>query len=406
MLKAYKYKLKPDNNQMILLNKHFGCIRFVYNYYLNERIEEYKTNKQGLSYVDNCKSLTTLKQNNDFTWLNETNSQSMQQSLKCLDGAYNGFFKGRTRFPRFKSKHDRNSFCVPQFTKLIKNKLHIPKFKEGIPIIIDRKFKGEIHQCTVSKTPTNEYFVSILVETSHVKLPKTGKEVGIDLGIKDLIITSDGYKYKNNKYTKTYAKKLKRGQQHLSRKTKGSNRYEKQRLKVARIHKKITNSRVDNLHKISTDLIKKYDQIYLEDLNIKGMLKSCKPKQDDNGKYLPNGQSAKSGLNKSISDASWGKFINMLEYKANWSDKTITKINRFYPSSKACNECGYINQNLTLKVREWICPKCGMKHDRDLNAALNILKEGRKVKESGINNDLINENQTINTKDNITIVRD
>jgi len=364
MLKTYKYKLKPNDEQIVLLNKHFGSIRFIYNHFLNERKLEYETNKNSINYYDNAKSLTELKKQDDYIWLKEINSQSLQDSLKNLETAYKNFFKFNKGFPRFKSKHNKNSFTVPQFVKLNKNELTIPKFKQPIKVIIDRTFNGIIKQCTISKTPTNEYFVSILVETEHVKLPKTNKQVGIDLGIKDFAITSEGFKYKNNRYTKTYEKQLKKAQQHLSRKTKGSNRYIKQRIKVATIHKKITNSRVDNLHKISTDLIKKYDVIVLEDLNVKGMVKNHK-------------------LSKHISDASWGKFVTMLTYKAEWNDKQIVKINRFFPSSKTCNCCGYINQNLTLDIREWTCPSCNTKLDRDLNASINILKEGNKILSSG-----------------------
>lgn len=364
MLKSYKYKIKPNEDQIVLLNKHFGAIRFAYNYFLNERRKEYETNKQTLNYNDNSASLTKLKKLEEFKWLKEINSQSLQHSLKSLDDAYNSFFKKRTGFPKFKSKHIKNSFKVPQFVKVIDSKLIIPKFKDPIKIIQDRKFKGEIRQCTLSKTPTNEYFVSILVETDHKKFEKTGKSVGIDLGIKDFLITSDGYKYKNNRYTKTYAKKLKENQRKLSKKVKGSNRYNKQKLKVATIHKKITNSRMDNLHKVSTELVKKYDTIFLEDLNIKGMIKNLK-------------------LSKHISDVSWSKFISMLEYKALWNDKEIIKIDRFFPSSKTCSCCGYINQNLKLDIREWACPSCKSKLDRDLNASKNILKEGIKIISSG-----------------------
>ena len=364
MLKSFKYKIKPNEDQKVLLNKHFGSVRFIYNYYLNERKVEYETNKQTLNYYDNANSLTKLKKLEEFKWLKEISSQSLQYSLKCLEGSYNGFFKGRTKFPRFKSKHDKNSFCVPQYTKVKDGKLIIPKFKDPIKMIQDRKFKGEIRQCTLSKTSTGEYFVSILVETDHKKFEKTGKEVGIDLGIKDFVITSDGYKYKNNRWTKTYAKKLKEHQQHLSRKVKGSSRYNKQKLKVAKLHKKITNSRLDNLHKVSTELIKKYDVIYLEDLNIKGMIKNHK-------------------LSKHIADVSWGKFVTLIEYKALWNDNQIVKIGRFFPSSKQCNNCGYINQNLDLSIREWTCPSCNSKLDRDLNASKNILKEGIKIISSG-----------------------
>jgi putative transposase len=366
MLKSYKYKIKPNEEQIVLLNKHFGSIRFAYNYFLNERKVEYETNKQTLNYNDNSATLTKLKKQEDFKWLKEINSQSLQHSLKGLDDAYNSFFKKRTGFPNFKSKHNKNSFKVPQCTKVIDEKLIIPKFKDPINMIQDRKFKGEIRQCTLSKSTTGEYFVSILVETDHKKLPKTGKSVGIDLGIKDFVITSDGYKYKNNRYTKTYAKKLKEHQQHLSRKTKGSNRYNQQKLKVAKIHKKITNSRLDNLHKVSTELMKKYDTIVLEDLNIKGMIKNHK-------------------LSKHIADVSWSKFLTLLKYKAEWNDKQIVKIDRWFPSSKTCNCCGYINKNLDLSIREWTCPSCKSKLDRDLNASKNILKEGIKIISLGTN---------------------
>jgi len=364
MLKSYKYKLNPSEEQIVLLNKHFGSIRFTYNFFLNERKKEYEINKNTINYYDNAKSLTELKKQEEFSWLNEINSQSLQDSLKNLETAYKNFFRFKKGFPKFKSKHDKNSFCIPQFVKLENGKLKIPKFKQPIDLILSRSFTGTIKQATISRTPTNEYFVSILVETEHNILPKTGKSIGIDLGVKDFVITSDGYKYKNNRYTKTYAKKLKEHQQHLSRKTKGSNRYNNQKLKVATIYKKITNSRLDNLHKVSTELIKKYDLIVLEDLNIKGMIKNHK-------------------LSKHISDASWSKFIKLLIYKAEWNDKKIIKIDRFFPSSKTCNSCGYINQKLKLDMREWSCPSCKTKLDRDLNASINILKEGYKQISSG-----------------------
>jgi len=364
MFKSYKYKLNPNKEQIVLLNKHFGSIRFVYNHFLNERKLEYETNKNTLNYYDNARSLTELKKLDEYQWLNEINSQSLQQSLKNLETAYKNFFKFKKGFPNFKSKHDKNSFTVPQSVKLEKGKLSIPKFKEPINIILHRKFTGIIKQCTISKTPTNEYFVSILVETTHTQLPKTGKTIGVDLGIKDFAITSDGYKYKNNRYTKTYQKELKLNQRHLSRKIKNSNSYNKQKLKVAKIHKKITNSRVDNLHKISTDLVKNYDIIALENLNIKGMVKNHK-------------------LAKHITDASWGSFVQMLIYKAEWNDKKIVQIDRFFPSSKTCNCCGYINQNIKLDIREWTCPSCHTVLDRDINASKNILKEGLKIISSG-----------------------
>lgn len=361
MLKSYKYKLKPTDEQCVLLNKHFGSIRFVYNHFLNERKTEYENNKNTINYYDNAKALTELKKKEEYEWLKEINSQALQAALKNLEGAYNNFFKFKKGYPKFKSKKHKNSFLVPQSVKLENGMLGIPKFKGGIKVIQHRKFNGTIRSCTLSKTPSNEYFVSILVETTHNKVEKTGRESGVDLGIKDFVITSDGYKYKNNRYTKKYERKLKEAQQHLSRKTKGSNRYEKQRLKVARIHKKISNSRIDSLHKVSTDLIKQYDTIYLEDLNIKGMIKNHK-------------------VAKHIADASWGKFIELLTYKAEWNDKQILHIDRFYPSSKTCSNCGYVNQDMNLTIRQWECGGCGETHDRDLNAAINILKEGKRNK--------------------------
>jgi putative transposase len=364
MLKAYKYKLLPNDEQKCLLNKHFGSIRFIYNYFLNERKNEYETNKNTLNYYDNAKALTELKKHDDYNWLKEINSQSLQYSLKSLDGAYQNFFKYKKGFPKFKSKKHKNSFAVPQSVDVINDELHIPKFKNGIKFIKHRSFHGTIKSCTISKTTTNEYFVSILVETIHIPYEKTNKTVGIDLGLKDFIITSDCRKYKNNRYTKTYERKLKVAQQHLSRKTKNSNRYNKQKLKVANIHKKISNSRIDNLHKVSTELIKKYDNIILEDLNIKGMIKNHK-------------------LSKHITDASWGKFVELLTYKAKWNNKNIIHIDRFFPSSKTCNKCGYINQDLNLSVREWTCNACHSHHDRDINASINILKEGIKIISSG-----------------------
>jgi putative transposase len=282
------------------------------------------------------------------------NSQSLQFALRCLDTAYVNFFRGNAKFPRFKSKKKKNSFTVPQFAKLEGSRFYAPKFKEGIKVNVHREVKGEIGKCTLSKTPTGKYFVSILSEEQYQPKEKTGAVCGVDLGLKDFAITSD---------TKQYEKELKKAQQHLSRKTKGSNSFERQRRKTARLHEKITNSRMDNLHKVSHKLVTDYDIICLEDLNVKGMVKNHK-------------------LAKHISDASWGTFVRLLEYKADWNNKQIVKINRWYPSSKTCCECGWINQDLNLSIREWTC-KNGHKLDRDLNAAKNILKEGLKIISAG-----------------------
>jgi putative transposase len=363
IFRTYKFELQPTLEQKVLLDKHFGCIRYVYNYFLNERKEQYQSDKKSDNYYAQAATLTKLKKREETIWLKEVNSQSLQFALRCLDTAYVNFFRGNTKFPRFKSKKNKNSFTIPQFGKLKGNKFYAPKFKEGIKVNIHREVKGTIGKCTLTKTPTGKYFVSILSEEEYKPKEKTGAVCGIDLGLKDFAITSDGIKFKNNKYTKHYERKLTRSQRHLSRKVKGSNSFERQRRKTALIHEKITNARMDNLHKVSHKLISDYDIVALEDLNIKGMVKNHK-------------------LSKHISDASWGTFVRLLEYKAHWNDKQIVKINRFYPSSKTCSECGWINQNLNLSDREWTC-KNGHVLDRDLNAAKNILKEGLKIISAG-----------------------
>ena len=351
---TYKFRLEPTNDQKVLLNKHFGSVRWTYNYFLNQRKEEYLNSKKSINYYDQAGELTQIKKVN--TWLKEINSQTLQYSLKCLDMAYQGFFNKRTKFPKFKLKRNKNSFTIPQNVRYDGTKLIIPKFLEGIEMIMERKIKGNIKHCVISKTPTEKYYVSILTEQEYQPVIKTNKSVGIDLGIKDFLVLSNGSKIKNHRFLKNYEKILALNQKNLSRKTKGSNRYEKQRIKVARIHEKITNSRMDLIHKTTNNLINDFDIIYLEDLNVKGMIKNHK-------------------LSKAISDVSWGKFIDILEYKASWNDKQVIHIDRFFPSSKTCSKCGWINNNLTLKDRTWAC-KCGSVHDRDFNAAINIFNEG------------------------------
>ena len=352
---TYKFRLEPTQEQQVLLNKHFGSVRYVYNYFLNQRKTEYLENKKSITYNQQACHLTKLKV--EMKWLKEINSQTLQYSLKCLDTAYQGFFNKRTKFPNFKSKRNKNSFTIPQFLSIKNNKIIIPKFKEGIEMIMERKINGVVKRATISKTPTGKYFVSILTELEYQPVNKTNQSVGIDLGIKDFLVLSNGTKIKNHRFLKHYEIILAENQKYLSRKTKKSNRYEKQRLKVARIYEKITNSRMDLIHKTTTSLIKQFDTIYLEDLNVKGMMKNHK-------------------LAKAIGDVSWGKFIDILEYKANWNDKSVVHIDRFFPSSKTCSKCGWINNHLTLKDRNWICPECNSVHDRDFNAAINILNEG------------------------------
>lgn len=296
--------------------------------------------------------------------MKEVNSQSLQFALRSLDTAFLNFFRGKAQFPKFKSKKHKNTFTIPQYGKIDNGKIIIPKFKDGIKVKLHREVKGKIGKMTITKTPTGKYYVSIFTEQIIDELPKTGKQVGIDLGLKDFVITSDNKKFKNNRYIKKYAKQLKKAQQHLSRKQKGSNGFEKQKLKVARIHEKIANCRLDTLHKVSKELVKSYDLISVEDLNVKGMIKNRK-------------------LSKHIADASWGNFVTLLQYKCDWYGKKLVKVNRFYPSSKTCSECGWINQDLNLSDREWTCNSCGVVHDRDWNASKNILKEGLKIISGG-----------------------
>ena len=352
---TYKFRIEPTQEQSILLAKHFGSVRWTYNYFLNQRKTEYLNNKKSLNYYDQAAELTQIKKVNE--WLKEINSQTLQYSLKCLDMAYQGFFNKRTKFPNFKSKRNKNSFTIPQNVRYDGTKLIVPKFLDGIEMIMERQIKGIIKHCNISKTPTGKYFVSILTELEYQPVSKTNQSVGIDLGIKDFLVLSNGTKIKNHRFLKHYERILAENQKYLSRKTKQSNRYEKQRLKVARIYEKITNSRMDLIHKTTTNLIKQFDTIYLEDLNVKGMMKNHK-------------------LAKAIGDVSWGKFIDILEYKAIWNDKQVIHIDRFFPSSKTCSKCGWINNQLTLKDRNWTCSECGSVHDRDFNAAINILNEG------------------------------
>lgn len=346
-------------SQKELLEKHFGCSRFVYNTFLKKKQEEYLDHGKGLTYITCCKILKELK-DNDFQWLKEVNSQTLQQSIQNLETAYGNFFRNKSKFPSFKKKSNNQSLRVPQHISLKDNRIHIPKFKDGIPITLHRKLEGDIKSVTISKTPTDKYFASILMEVPKKSLPKTGKSIGIDLGITDFIVTSDGEKVKNPNFSRGSKQNLSKAQKHLSRKTKGSNRYKRQRKKVARIHEKITNSRNDFQHKLSTKIITEYDMISLETLAVKNMVRNHK-------------------LAYSISDSSWSSFISMLEYKAQWYGKKVIKIDRFYPSSKTCSSCDYIIDRLPLSVRKWKCPKCGENHVRDINAAKNIYRQGLSI---------------------------
>ena len=341
--------------------KHFGANRFVFNYYLNKRKESYiGDDKKSLNYYDNANDLTQLKKDENYIWLKEINSQTLQSGLRNLDTSYMKFFRKQTKFPKFKSKYDRQSFKIPQNVLIKDNKLNIPKFKEGIKINLHQEIEGKIAFATISKSVTDKYYVSITCEVQHKQFEKTGSKIGIDTGIKDLAILSDGKVYKNIKTLKNNLKKLKYEQRQLSKKVKGSSSRNKQRKTLTLVHEKITNVRKDYLHKISTEIIKNHDVICIEDLAVKNMMKNHK-------------------LAQAFVDVSLGTFYSMLEYKAKWNDKVVVKIDRFFPSSKTCNVCNYINQDLTLKDREWTCPSCNTKHDRDFNASINIKKQGLKI---------------------------
>lgn len=307
-----------------------------------------------------CANILKDLKSGDYKWLKEVNSQILQQSLMNLETAYGNFFRKNSKFPKFKRKSNNQSFRVPQHIVIRDSNIHIPKFKDGIPINIHRHLDGIIKSATFSKTPSDKYFVSILCEVPKKSKDKTGKSVGIDLGITDFIVTSDGTKIKNPNFNRTFKPKLAKAQKHLSRKTKGSKRQQKQRIKVARIHEKIANSRKDFQQKLSTKLINEYDTIAVETLSVKNMMKNH-------------------NLAYSISDSGWSSFTSMLEYKALWYGKKVIKIDRWYPSSKTCNSCDYIIDKLPLSVRKWKCPKCSYEHDRDINAAKNILRQGLNV---------------------------
>lgn len=355
--KSFKFRIYPTKEQESLLGKHFGHCRFVFNRFLNERKEKYLNEKTSLNYYDNARTLTELKKDEEFVWLKEVNSQSLQASIRNLDIAYKNFFNKQNKFPRFKSKYDRQSFKVPQNVLIEDGKLVIPKFKEGIKLNLHRKMEGKPLFATISKSVTGNYYVSITCEVEYLPFEKTNKSVGIDTGIKELAILSDGSSYENIKSLKTNLKKLKYEQRQLSKKTKGSQSRNKQKRKLALVHEKITNIRKDYLHKVFTTIIRENQTICVEDLAVKNIMKNhC--------------------LAQAMSDVSLGAFYTMLEYKANWNDRQFVKIDRFFPSSKTCSSCGWIKQDLTLSIREWTCESCGEVHDRDVNAAKNILKQG------------------------------
>jgi len=358
MLRAFRYRLYPDKAQIELINKHIGACRFIYNLSLETKQMAYAGNKIKLSVFDLLNQLPDLKK--ELVWLKEIDSQALQQSIINLDKAFTQFFKGNSKYPNFKRKSKGSqSFRNPhgERTYIENNKLYQPKFLNGIKLVIDREFLGIIKNTTISKTPTGKYFVSVLVDTG-IPIPKKAiineqTAIGIDLGIKSLVVISNGLKIDNPKPLKHKLSHLKFLQRQVSKKKKESMNRKKAVQKLALQHEKITNSRKDFLHKLSTQLVKNHDTLCLEDLNISGML------QNQN-------------LAQSISDSGWDLFVRMCKYKAEWNGKNFLQIPTFEPSTKICSICGATNHNLTLADREWFCVNCGTLHDRDINAAINI----------------------------------
>ncbi|HSH25757.1 MAG TPA: IS200/IS605 family element RNA-guided endonuclease TnpB [Massilibacterium sp.] len=369
--KAYKFRIYPTKEQEIFIAKTIGCSRFVFNHFLSQWNDTYKETGKGLTYRACSAKLTQLKK--EFVWLKEVDSIALQSSLKHLADSYTRFFKKQNKAPRFKSKKNKVQSYTTKETNhniaIVDNKIKLPKLGL-VRFAKSRDVHGRILRATVRRNPSGKYFVSILAETEVLPLEKTKSSIGIDLGITDFAIFSDGRKIDNNKFTSKMEKKLKREQRKLSRrallaKKKGidlldAKNYQKQKRKVARLYEKVANQRDDFLHKLSTEVIKNHDIICIEDLNTKGMLRNRK-------------------LAKSISDVSWSSFVTKLEYKAAWYGKTIVKISRWFPSSQLCSHCGHNNGKKPLEIREWTCSACHEHHDRDVNASKNILAEGLKT---------------------------
>jgi putative transposase len=359
MYKAYKFKLKPNTEQEIALAKSFGCCRWFWNYSLNLCQETYQATGKGLTrgYIQGL--LPSLKK--EYEWLTDAYSQCLQVVALNLSNAYQNFFEKRTRLPRFKSKHGKQSISYPANVKFEGDYLKLPKI--GLVYCVrHREFEGAIKTVTISKNPDGKYYASVLVddgkESPHPS--SDGKAIGIDLGLTHFAITSNGSKYGNPKHFAKHQSNLKRKQQKLSRKKKGSNNRQKAKRKVAKVHSKISRCREDFLHKLSRKIVNENQVIAVENLNVKGMVRNH-------------------NLAKAISDCGWGMFCTMLKYKAEWDGKTYIEVDRFFPSSKTCNVCLNQVDSLPLDVRNWTCEHCKTTHDRDINAATNIRNEALRI---------------------------
>ena len=365
--RAYQYRVYPTNEQKKILARTFGCARFVYNWALRLRTDAYYQEQKRISYSDTSATLTQLKQHPEYSWLNDVAAVPLQQSLRHLDKAFKNFFAGRAEYPKFHSKHGEQSVTyIGTAFKWDGTSLTLAKMDEPLDIVWSRPLpKGcKPTTVTITKDTANRYFVSILVEEDIQPLPVVNKQVGLDLGLKSMVITSDGEHVGNPKYFAKDEKKLAKAQRRLSKKKKGSKNRHKARLKVARIHAKIADRRRDYQHKLSTRIIRENQTICVESLSVKNMVKnSC--------------------LAKAISDVGWGEFTRQLDYKAKWYGRTLIKIEKWYPSSKRCHRCGHVLASLSLDVRFWLCPECKTFHDRDINAAKNVLAAGLAVSACG-----------------------
>jgi len=356
--KAFKFRLYPNKEQREFLAQQFGACRWVYNHFLRQRIDHYAEHKEGLTYRDNASSLVELKKEPETGWLQDVIAQPLQQTLMDLQAAYRNFFERRTKFPQFKSKRVRQSFRVPQSFSLEgqgkRQHLKIPKMSP-IRIIVHRPIEGEMKSVTISKTRTGKYYASILceVEIDGSEIDRNKPIIGVDLGLIDFAVTSEGERFPNPKYLCRTEKRLRRAQCVLSRRQKGSGGWHKARQRVAKLHEKVANQRQDFLHKLSRKLVDESQAIFFEDLAVKNMM-------------------ANHCLAKSIGDSGWGMFVRFTMYKGQWYGCLIEQVDRFAPSSKRCSDCGHVVQSLPLSVREWACPNCGVVHDRDGNAAQNI----------------------------------
>ncbi|WP_028954175.1 RNA-guided endonuclease InsQ/TnpB family protein [Synechocystis sp. PCC 7509] len=369
MQKAYRYRVYPTSEQETLLRRTMGCARLVYNRALASRTEGWYERQEKVDYIKTSAMLTQWKKQEDLQFLNEVSCVPLQQGLRHLQKAFANFWAGHAKYPNFKKKHNGGS---AEFTKSAfkwkDGQVWLAKCTEALPIRWSRQLpKGcEPSTITVKLDASGRFHVSLLVDTVIEPLPKSNKSIGLDMGITSLIATSNGDKIANPKHFKRRIAKLRRVQKSLSRKQKGSNNRHKQRLKVAKVHGQITDSRKDFLHKLTTQLVNENQTIVVEDLAIKNMVKNHK-------------------LALSISDASWGEFVRQLAYKCEWHGRELIKIDRWFPSSKRCGNCGHIVDKMPLNVREWDCPKCQTNHDRDINASRNILAAGLAVSVCGAN---------------------